>query len=68
MYTLVLVVIDDASLSKTATIVNRHSDEGFPARCKVNEINSSYGVGTRKAIDAGLQSDSDLIVTVGGDK
>lgn len=61
------VVIDDASTDRTAVVLNKLSAEGFPLRFKVNEVNSGHGFTTISALDAGLESESELIVAVDGD-
>lgn len=62
------VVINDSSLDETSEVVRRLGETGFPVTCIVNEINSGHGVSTRKSLDAGLESGSELVISVDGDR
>lgn len=64
----VFVVVDDASEDGTARVAREWAERsGHAATVLVNEHNLGHGPSTLRALDAGLRSGADVVVSVDGD-
>jgi len=61
------VVVDDSSGDETVSIVEALADSGLPVTLLVNSTNMGHGPSTLRALESGLESGADVVVSVDGD-